>query len=91
MNNHRCGLEVETPDLSDCSYDASKGRSELSAAWSDPNFDADQRAFYYARVIQIPTCRWSSFDALRLGVNRPPGAAAWLQERAVTSPIWYRP
>ena len=88
---HRCGLEVETPNLSDCSYDASKGRSELSAAWSDPNFDAGQRAFYYARVIQIPTCRWSTFDALRLGVSPPPGAPAWLQERAVTSAIWYRP
>ncbi|MBJ22769.1 MAG: DUF3604 domain-containing protein [bacterium] len=89
--SHRCALGVEAPDLSDCSYDASKGRSELSTAWSDPDFDADQRAFYYARVIQIPTCRWSTFDGLRLGVPPPPGASAWLQERAVTSPIWYRP
>ncbi|MBW1883921.1 MAG: DUF3604 domain-containing protein [Deltaproteobacteria bacterium] len=89
--SHRCGLEIETPDLSDCSYDASKGSPELSAAWSDPDFDVQQRAFYYARVIQIPTCRWSTFDALRLRVPRPPGAPAWLQERAVTSPIWYRP
>jgi hypothetical protein len=89
--NHRCGLEVEAPDLDDCSFDAAKGRSELSASWSDPDFDGDQRAFYYARVLQVPTCRWSTFDALRLGVSRPPGAAAWLQERAVTSPIWYRP
>ncbi|MEE8163962.1 MAG: DUF3604 domain-containing protein [Myxococcota bacterium] len=89
--SHRCDLAVETPDLSDCSYDASRGRSELSAAWTDPNFDADQLTFYYARVIQIPTCRWSTFDALRLAVSPPPGAPAWLQERAVTSPIWYRP
>lgn len=88
---HRCSLEVAPPELSDCSYDASKGTSELSAAWSDPQFDAAQRAFYYARVIQIPTCRWSSFDAIRLGVAPPPGAPAWLQERAVTSPIWYSP
>jgi hypothetical protein len=86
---HRCDLEVEGPNLKDCTYDASRGSSELSAAWSDPDFVAGQRGFYYARVLQIPTCRWSSFDAIRLGVQRPKGAPAFLQERAVTSPIWY--
>lgn len=88
---HRCDLEVEPPDLTDCSYDASKGRSQLSAAWTDPDFEPTQRAFYYARVLQIPTCRWSTFEANRLGVAPPPGAPAWLQERAITSPVWYAP
>jgi len=88
---HRCRLSVSLPDLEGCGYDESRGRSELSAAWSDPDFEATQHAFYYARVLQIPTCRWSTFDAQRLGVPRPPGAPAWLQERAVTSPIWFAP
>ncbi len=89
--SHRCDLTVEPPDLSDCSYDASRGRAQLSAAWSDPDFDATQRGFYYARVLQIPTCRWSTFDAHRLNVAPPEGAPAWIQERAITSPIWYAP
>jgi hypothetical protein len=89
--SHRCDLDIGPPDLDDCSYDASQGRSQLAASWSDPNFDATQRAFYYTRVLQIPTCRWSTFDAERLGVPRPTGAPAWLQERAVTSPIWLAP
>jgi hypothetical protein len=88
---HRCALSSEPPDLSDCSYDASQGSAQLSAVWSDPDFDAEERAFYYARVLQIPTCRWSTWDALRLGVAPPPGAPAWLQERAITSPIWIAP
>jgi hypothetical protein len=88
---HRCALSSEPPDLSDCSYGASRGSAQLSAAWSDPDFDPGERAFYYARVLQIPTCRWSTWDALRLGVAPPPGAPAWLQERALTSPIWIAP
>jgi hypothetical protein len=89
--SQRCALVSEPPDLSDCRYDPSRGRAELSAAWTDEDFEVDQRALYYARVLQIPTCRWSTYDANRLGVERPPGAAAWLQERAVTSPIWVTP
>ena len=79
------------PDLSDCSYDASQGAGQLSAWWTDPEFDAAQRAFYYVRVLQIPTCRWSTWDANRLGVPVPVDVPAWIQERAVTSPIWYAP
>jgi hypothetical protein len=88
---HRCDLAVAPPSLDDCRYDASKGRAQLAAAWSDPDYVASQRAFYYARVLQIPTCRWSSWDAIRLGIEPPPGAPAWIQERAVTSPIWVTP
>lgn len=88
---HRCELEVTPPNLDDCTIDSTRGRAELAAAWVDPNFDLAQRAFYYARVIQIPTCRWSTWDANRLGIEPPTGAPAWIQERAVTSPIWYAP
>ena len=89
--SHRCDLVIGPPSLTDCSFDASRGRSDLAAAWTDADFDRTQRAFYYARVLQIPTCRWSTFDAIRLGVRPLPGAVDWLQERAVTSPIWYAP
>ena len=73
------------------SYDEGDGSPQLAAAWTDPDFDASQRAFYYLRVLQIPTCRWSSWDAIRLGIPHPEDATPWLQERAITSPIWYRP
>ena len=90
-SSHRCALSSVAPDLRTCDYDASKGRSQLSASFTDPDFDATQAAFYYVRVLQVPTCRWSTWDAIRLGVAPPPGAPAWLQERAITSPIWYTP
>ena len=67
------------------------GNSELDTVWKDPDFDAKQKAFYYARVIEIPTPRWSTYDAFRLGVPLPKGAPVSTQERAYTSPIWYAP
>ena len=85
----RCPTRSLPPDLADCSYDASRGAPQLSAFWEDPDFDPGERAYYYVRVLQIPTCRWSSWDALRLGVPPPEGVPAWIQERAVSSPIWY--
>jgi hypothetical protein len=88
---HRCMLDVQPPDLSDCSFDVSRGRADMAAAWTDPDFDPTQRALYYVRVLQIPTCHWSTYDAIRLGVAPPSAAPAWIQERAVTSPIWYTP
>lgn len=62
-----------------------------SATWADPDFDPKQRAFYYARVIEIPTPRWSTYDAFRFGVALPEGAPTSTQERAYTSPICYTP
>ena len=67
------------------------GSSELGAVWSDPDFDPAQKAFYYARVLEIPTPRWSTYEAFRFGVERPEDAPVSTQERAYTSPIWYRP
>jgi hypothetical protein len=67
------------------------GTSELGTVWTDPDFDPDQRAFYYARVIEIPTPRWIVYDAFRFGVDIPEGAVTTHQERAYTSPIWYAP
>ena len=88
---HRCAQTEAPPDLDGCSYDASSGSAQLSAVWRDPAFNPSQRAFYYTRVLQVPTCRWSTYDAKRLGVELPVELPAWFQERAVSSPVWYAP
>jgi hypothetical protein len=67
------------------------GSTELISVWTDPEFDASLSAFYYARVIEIPTPRWTAYDALRFGVNMTPNVPMITQERAYTSPIWYTP
>jgi hypothetical protein len=67
------------------------GDPELITVWKDPDFDAKQRAFYYARALEIPTPRWPAYDAKRFGTKPLPGTAMTLQERAYTSPIWYTP
>jgi hypothetical protein len=59
--------------------------------WTDPEFDPSQRAFYYLRVLENPTCRWSTWDALRAGVEPNPELEPTIQERAWSSPIWYDP
>jgi hypothetical protein len=71
--------------------DRQGGTPELIAVWKDPDFDAEQRAFYYARVLEIPTPRWTAYDAKRFGVKPLPDTAMSLQERTYTSPIWYTP
>jgi hypothetical protein len=68
------------------------GAASLSAVWRDPDFDPARRAFYYVRVLEIPTPRHSVFDALALGLDpREQAPPWWIQERAYTSPVWYRP
>jgi hypothetical protein len=80
-----------TVDASKASYTNTIGANQLTAAWTDPDFDPDTPAVYYARVLQIPTPRWSTYDAVKLGVAAPKGLPASIQERAWTSPIWYAP
>ena len=72
-------------------YTNKLGDTQLAAVWIDPDFDPKQRAFYYARVLEIPTPRWIVYDAFRYGIDIPKGATTSAQERAYTSPIWYTP
>ncbi len=88
---HRCPDNGAKVNLSDCSTNANSGDTELRSVWTDPNFDAGERAFYYARVLENPSCRWSTWDAIRAGTNLRSDLAATLQERAWSSPIQYRP
>jgi hypothetical protein len=81
----------DTVDIAKASYTNSIGAPELRTVWSDPEFNANQRAFYYVRVLEIPTPRWVLFDALRYGAKLPKDAELKSQERAYTSPIWYNP
>lgn len=90
-NTHRCPDNGATVDLSDCSASADKGAAELKSVWQDPEFDPLQSAFYYARVLENPICRWSTWDAIRAGVEPRPDMQATIQERAWSSPIWYNP
>jgi hypothetical protein len=80
-----------TVDVTNASWTNTIGASELIGVWRDPDFDASQRAFYYARIIEIPTPRWSTYDAVRFGEEVPEGVPLTTQERAYTSPIWYTP
>ena len=88
---HRCPDNGAKVNLSDCSTNANSGDTELRSVWTDPNFDAGERAFYYARVLENPSCRWSTWDAIRAGTELRSDLAATLQERAWSSPIQYRP
>jgi len=80
-----------TVDVDNAIWYNTIGASELITVWEDPEFDRAQSAFYYARVIEIPTPRWVVYDAKRFGVKLAPEVWTTLQERAYTSPIWYTP
>jgi hypothetical protein len=87
----RCPDNGATVDVKTCAYPQDKGDAELTTGWNDPEFDPKQNAFYYARVIENPTCRWSTWDAIRAGVEPSPHLEKTIQERAYTSPIWFVP
>ncbi len=80
-----------TVDAARATFENSIGADQLSGFWRDPDFDPQQPAFYYARVLQIPTPRWSTYDAARADLALPNDVPAAIQERAWTSPIWYTP
>lgn len=84
-------LVGDTVDIAKASYTNSIGAPELRTVWTDPEFNAKDRAFYYVRVLEIPTPRWVLFDALRYGAKLLPETELKSQERAYTSPIWYNP
>jgi|TARA_B110000259_G_scaffold180805_1_gene221982 hypothetical protein len=80
-----------TVDLNSGRYSNSIGQAEFALKWTDPDFDPQHSAFYYARILQIPTPRNALFDAVALGLDKPPKGPSTIQERAYTSPIWYQP
>jgi hypothetical protein len=87
----RCPDNGAKVNLDDCSISTNVGASELKAHWRDPDFDPTLRAFYYLRVLENPTCRWSSWDAIRAGVPARSDMPKTLQERAWSSPIQVKP
>jgi hypothetical protein len=90
-DTHRCPDNGAKVNLADCAISADRGAVELKTLWQDPEFDAHQKAFYYARVLENPTCRWSTWDALRAGVAPRDNLDTVIQERAWSSPIWVSP
>jgi hypothetical protein len=80
-----------TVDVANATYTNTIGEPELITVWKDPDFDPSLRAFYYARVLEIPTPRWTAYDAKYFGLKLGSEVPMTLQERAYTSPIWYTP
>ena len=90
-DNYRCPDNGAQVNLDDCSYDSSIGSSELKTFWKDPTYIKGQRVFYYVRVLENPTCRWSTWDALRNNVEPRSDYPKTIQERAWSSPIHLLP
>jgi hypothetical protein len=80
-----------TVNVAEAEFANTIGATELITVWKDPDFNPEQRAFYYARVIEIPTPRWTAYDAKRYDEEIDPNIPMYTQERAYTSPIWYTP
>ena len=84
-------LVGNTVDVANATYSNSIGAPMLTAYWKDPSFDASQLAFYYVRVIQIPSPRWTCYDCKRFGIKMPDYVPMTVTDRAYTSPVWYTP
>jgi hypothetical protein len=80
-----------TVDIASASFRNSIGAPMLFAFWEDPDFDPTERAFYYVRVLEIPTPRWTTYDAEFFGIDPPDNVPATVQDRAYTSAVWYSP
>ena len=91
VSTHRCPDNGASVNLADCSISEDKGDAQLMATWKDSAFNPAERAFYYARVIENPVCRWSMYDAKRAGTPHPAELTKTIRERAWSSPIWYTP
>ena len=91
INNdtNRCEMDGSSSSLDNC--DVGKGASRLSVVWQDPDFRQNAEAFYYVRGLEVSTCRWSNWDAIRLGKKHNPELAKKIQERVWSSPIWFTP
>ncbi|WP_370169851.1 MULTISPECIES: DUF3604 domain-containing protein [Hyphomonas] len=89
-DTHRCTDNGAAVDLDTCTP-TGDGAGELKALWQDPEFDPERRATYYVRVLENPSCRWSTWEAMRANVPPRPDVPQTIQERAYTSPIWYIP
>ena len=85
----RCLDNGATVDIRTCNTTDGNGATQLRGIWRDPGFDRKQNAFYYVRVQENPTCRWSTWDAVRAGQAPNPDLPRFIQERAWTSPIWF--
>ena len=80
-----------TVDIEEATFANTIGAAMLSGYWEDPDFDAKKSAFYYVRVVEIPTPRWTTYDAAFFDIDRPDTVPATVQDRAYTSAIWYSP
>ena len=80
-----------TVNVATATYTNTIGDAMFAASWTDPDFDPDEPAFYYVRVLEIPTPRWTTYDAAFFGIDLPENVPATIQDRAYTSPIWYTP
>jgi hypothetical protein len=84
-------LVGDTVDIANATYSNAIGAAVLDTAWTDPTFNPSERAYYYIRVIEIPTPRWTTIDAKRFGSEPPKTVPAAITQRAYTSPVWYAP
>ncbi len=87
---HRCAANGAKVDTTDCSWQSSEGAAQITTRWIDPDYAPNEDAFYYVRAVQNPTCRWSTYDSLRLGRELPTEVPATVTEMAWASPVWVK-